>query len=268
MNVRYCDSNCQEIDFKKHSKVCPSLKQEKERLLYVGKILQREMNKRNIEVRRIKLISFESFLSIFLSKVFLLFSDILKEGDYPKTAALLNIELQKQGLSDGNINLESLRSLRSDEMVSVGMSTLQDQLDTAWDGDHLLPRSLELACEEQETTEDKRLTSWTASEPGHLSLPSIILISILDYLAWPSLLIWLVWLYRPLDLDWVPGVERYWILTILWLYLKSKNKFTFTCVLLAHYYFYSQLINWIWDKSNVLGWMFCIAYLSLPILYR
>jgi len=153
-------------------------------------------------------------------------------------------------------------------MTSVGMSTLQYQLDTAWDGDYLLPRSLELACEEQEATEDKELASWPASDPGLRSLPNMILISILECLSWPSLALWLVWLYRPRDLDWMPWVDRFWIPTLLRLFLKAKNKITFTGFLLAHYWFYFQLINWIWDKSSVLGWMTCIAYLSFIVLYR
>merc|ERR1719189_1559763 len=59
-NVRYCDAECQEIDFYKHSKLCPSLKHDKDRVFFVSWILQEELLKRN--EKQPKLVPFESFL--------------------------------------------------------------------------------------------------------------------------------------------------------------------------------------------------------------
>lgn len=106
-----CDIQCQELDYSKHSKLCQSLKQEKERYFFVGTILQEEM-KRNVNFADVKLLSFDSFLSIMFSKVFLIFSDLLMEIEY-------NAE---EGVN-GSFDLDKLRRLRSESMKSVELQT-------------------------------------------------------------------------------------------------------------------------------------------------
>merc|ERR1711923_469888 len=91
-NIRYCDSDCQEMDFYRHSKQCQSLKHEKDRVYFIGQILHEELQKRN----EVKLVPFESFLSILFAKIFLLFSDILAEQEYPKTGAFVKDEIKKR----------------------------------------------------------------------------------------------------------------------------------------------------------------------------
>ena len=76
-HVRYCDANCQQMDFAKHIKLCQKMKKENRKAFYVGQILQRELQSRIDEP---KLYSFEFFVSNVLTRVFEAFSDHLSES--------------------------------------------------------------------------------------------------------------------------------------------------------------------------------------------
>jgi len=266
-NVRYCDAECQEMDFNKHSKLCPSLKQEKERGLYIGTILQREMKTRNVSEQDVKLLSFESFLSILLSKIFHLFSDILCVEDYPQTAARVKNEIRKRGLADGPIDLEKLRALTTDRIETVDIFTFQGQIEKHLNGDKFLTKCLKLARAEEISAKHRELVTVPDFERGFFSAPHKLFLFALDLIAWPCLVLWLMFLYRPSDLDWIPGVDRFWGVSIIQMFVKSKKKRDFTLYVLLHYSVYFHLITWLWVKNNALGWISCILYCVLTIIY-
>ena len=274
--VRYCDAECQEMDFYKHRKLCPSLKHDKDRTFFVGRILQEELQKRN--TKNPKLVPFESFLSNLLSKIFLLFSDLLKNDDFPKTGAFLREEIKKRCQTEGNIDLENLRDLRNENMEAVSIEALLLQIELEWEKEEEEEKEKEEKekyfskfhaemKKEQEGITAEKLKSCPPPEPSCLKKLEGKMIYLLDLLAWPTLVLWLLFLYRPSDVDWVPGIEKFWLVTFTQIFLKSNSKRDFILFVLSHYTLYKHLVTWIWHHYPTLGWVSCIAYIVLTIFF-
>ena len=269
-NVRYCDAGCQEMDFSKHSKLCPSLKHEKDRTFFVGRIIQEELQKRN--ENEPKLVPFESFLSILFSKIFLLFSDLLVEEEYPKSRAFIKEEIKKRCQTDGNLDLENLRNLRNENMAAVGVETLLLQIELEWDEEeeveeNFLSKLHNLVKKEQETLKEAQLKSGPAPEPSCLKVLERKVIFLLELVSWPSMVLWLLFLYRPSDLDWVPGIDKFWLVTFTQIFLKSNSKRDFLLFVVSHYTLYKHLVTWVWLYYPTLGWVSCIGYIILTIIF-
>jgi len=271
--VRYCDAECQELDFYKHRKICPSLKQDKDRNFYVGRILQEELQKRNVKTS--KLVPFESFLSNLFSKIFLLFSDLLKNEDFPKSRAFIKEEIKKRCQTDGTIDLDNLRDLRNETMEAVSIEALLLQIESEWEEEDegkeeekkfLSKFHAEVKKEQKRITADK-LKSCPAPEPSCLKKLERKMIYLLDLLAWPTLVLWFLFLYRPSDVDWVPGIEKFWLVTFTQIFLKSNSKRDFILFVLSHYTLYKHLVTWVWLHYPTLGWVSCIAYIILTIFF-
>ena len=75
-SVRYCDADCQELDFARHTKLCQKMKKEREKTFHVGQILQKELQAR---MEGQKIYSFEFFISNIHTRIFEAFSDHLTE---------------------------------------------------------------------------------------------------------------------------------------------------------------------------------------------
>ena len=268
--VRYCDRDCQERDFDLHSKLCPSLKQEKDRELFVGTIIQEEIKRRS--KNDVKLISFESFLSLLFSKIFLLLSDLLNESLYPRTCALVRGEMKKRGLTDGHIDLEKLRNLRSGKIKSVDLLTLSIQIELEFEDEkeNFLFEALGMVTEEDESR-DQTLSSHSITSKNILKLCYLkmiwdILMLSLELLSCPCLLVWLLFLLRPEELAWVPGVDKFWTVTVLQMFFKSRSSRKLIVYVLTHYFVYFNIITYIWHRNIWLGWVSCFVYFFFTII--
>jgi len=268
-NVRYCDSECQEMDFSKHSRLCPALKHDKDRAFFVGRIIQEELQSR--KEKEPKLVAFESFLSILFSKIFLLFSDLLLDENFPKSGAFMREEIKKRCQTEGNIDLENLRNLRNENMTAVGIEALLLQIELEWieeeDEKKFLSKFHNLVKNEQEKINEEKRKSRPVPKPSFLKKLEAKIIYLLDLVAWPTLVLWLLFQYRPSDVDWVPGIENFWAVTFTQIFLKSNSKRDFLLFVVSHYTLYKHFITWIWIYYPTLGWVSCIFYIVLTIFF-
>ena len=107
--VRYCDEDCQKMDHANHHKLCPKMKEKREKTYQVGLILQKELQKRNSQP---KLYSFEFFISSVMESVFQAFSGCLNEESLKKI-----IEKDLHNHNFGQIDWNNLGQLSSHRTV-------------------------------------------------------------------------------------------------------------------------------------------------------
>ena len=179
-------------------------------------------------------------------------------------------EIKKRCQTEGNIDLENLRNLRNENMAAVGIETLLLQIEFEWDEDeeNFLSQFYNLVKKEQETINDAKVKSRAeAPVPSCLKKLEAKIIYLLDLVAWPTMVLWLLYLYRPSDVDWVPGIEKFWLVTFTQIFLKSHSKRDFLLFVLSHYTLYKHFITWIWLYYPTLGWVSCIVYIILTIFF-
>ena len=178
-------------------------------------------------------------------------------------------EIKKRCQTDGTVDLENLRNLRNENMEAVCIQALLLQIELEWDEDekNSLSKFNVMMKKEQEALKAAKQKSRPSSKPSSVKKLEAKIIYLLDLLAWPTMVLWLLYLYRPSDVDWVPGIEKFWLVTFTQIFLKSHSKRDFLLFVLSHYTLYKHFITWIWLHYPTLGWVSCIVYIILTIFF-
>ena len=180
-------------------------------------------------------------------------------------------EIKKRCQTEGNIDLENLRNLRNENMTAVGIEALLLQIELEWikeeEEEKFLSKFHNLVKNEQEKINEEKRKSRPVPKPSFLKKLEAKIIYLLDLVAWPTLVLWLLFQYRPSDVDWVPGIENFWAVTFTQIFLKSNSKRDFLLFVVSHYTLYKHFITWIWIYYPTLGWVSCIFYIVLTIFF-